>query len=302
MSIKVAVLGIGEHARRNTLPALFECASVDLIGLFNRNQEHLRNEAERYQCKAYASGDEMLADNQVDAIYVALPTGLHAEWGQRIIQANKHLWCEKSLTHEPSLSREIIIAARQKDLSVCECFMYIHHPEFERLKKFMPGNEIGHIKSITARFSFPHLDPDNIRYNKDLGGGALLDAGCYLLHAVQQLSKSMPIKIHAVMNQENTYEVDTTGSALLTFESDLQADLEWGFGLSYVNEIELSGELGKVRATRAFSKPADFEPLIEITQDNNNVINEIIPSCNHFVKMFNHFASACTDTSGASCN
>jgi len=133
--IKVAVLGIGEHARRNTLPALFECESVDLIGLFSRNQEQLRNEAERYQCKTYVSGDEMLADNQVDAIYVALPIGLHAEWGQRIIQANKHLWCEKSLTHKPSLSREIIIAARQKDLSVCECFMYIHHPEFERLKK-----------------------------------------------------------------------------------------------------------------------------------------------------------------------
>lgn len=293
MSIKVGVLGIGEHARRNILPALDECNSVKLVGLSGRNTEHLEKESQKYNCTAYVNPEDMLSDPKIDVVYIALPVGLHKEWGDRVLQAGKHLWCEKSLTHDPELSRQLISKAQQHDLCVCECFMYVHHPMFEHLKKIMRGKEIGSIRSITARFGFPHLSPDNIRYNKMLGGGALLDVGCYLLHAIRHLSNEQPDKIYSLLTREETYEVDTRGTALLGFPSGLQAHLEWGFGYSYMNEINIWAEKGFVNVKRAFSKPSDHTSVIEIWDTNGQSRNITIPPNNHFVSMFNNFAKAC---------
>jgi len=211
MPLNVAAIGIGNHAQRNTLPALAECESVNLLGIYTRNMIIAEQVAHRYHCKFYKNESEILEDKNVDAVYIALPVGLHAEWGMKSIQAGKHLWCEKSLTHESALSQQLIEEAKIRDVCVCECFMYMHHPEFKRLENIMLGEEIGPIQSIKARFGFPHIDPENFRYDKDLGGGALLDNGCYLLHAVRQLSLSMPEQIHSSMYIEKSFNVDTSG-------------------------------------------------------------------------------------------
>lgn len=296
MTIKVAVLGVGEHARRNTLPALNECNAVKLIGLYGRNIECSNKESKKYNCIVYSEPVDMLSDTQIDVIYIALPVGMHAEWGQRVIQAGKHLWCEKSLTHENNITNELISEAQKRDLSVCECFMYTHHPMFERLKQYMNNMHIGTIRSITAKFGFPHIASNNIRYSKELGGGALLDNGCYPLHAVRQLAGSMPIRINSNLIYENNYDVDTMGTALLEFKSGLQAHLEWGFGHSYVNEIELWGENGIAKAKMIFSKPISQRSTIDLIDTAGKIKTEVFPESNHFIEMFSNFSSACSDS------
>jgi len=295
MSVKVAVLGIGNHARRNTLPALAECKSIELVGVSSRNKNITTQEAEHYQCKVYADGNEILEDDNIDAVYIALPIGLHADWGLKTLQSGKHLWCEKSLTHSPEISRQVIKEATRNALSVCECFMYIHHPQFEYLKTIMQGNQIGEVKHITARFGFPHLSPDDIRYSKVLGGGALLDAGCYPIHAVRQLTQSVPEHVHSILSSGAGFEVDTGGSVLMNFDTGLHAHVQWGFGLGYLNEIELWGEDSRIMAKRAFTKPANYESVIEILDSDGNRKTKNIPACNHFIAMFSLFANACKD-------
>lgn len=292
MSINVAALGIGEHARRNTLPALDQCASVNLKGLYSRNHTIVQEQAKKYNCIAYTRSDDLLNDPQLDAVYIATPVGLHYEWGYKVLQAGKHLWCEKSLTDSPSRSRELIEQAKQRDLCVCECFMYAHHPLFESLTHIMQGKDLGKIRRIMARFGFPHLDPDNVRYNKALGGGALLDAGCYTLHAASRLTCDRPDFLAACLGSETGYDVDTTGSALIVFTSGIYALLEWGFGHAYANEIEIWGERGRVRAERAFSKPPTIAPrLFYLKEDGTEEIRLTSPS-NHFVSMFEYFSEA----------
>ena len=102
MSINVAALGIGEHARRNTLPALDQCASVNLKGLYSRNHTIVQEQAKKYNCAVYTRPDDLLNDPKLDVVYIATPIGLHYEWGYKVLQSGKHLWCEKSLTDSPS--------------------------------------------------------------------------------------------------------------------------------------------------------------------------------------------------------
>lgn len=295
MPINVAVLGIGNHARRNILPALANCKSVVLAGISSRNRDIVEQEADRYRCKVYEDGNEILADKNINVIHIALPIGLHADWGLKTIQSGKHLWCEKSLTHDPVMTQHIIQEAKSRNLSVCECFMYIHHPQFERLRQLMRDGQIGTIKSISARFGFPHMAANNIRYNKELGGGALLDAGCYPLHAVRQLTGSMPEQIHSIILNEEPYTVDVRGSALLGFDSGLQAHLQWGYGHSYLNEIELWGDNGRARAMIPFSKPATRQPCIKIINHQGEIAIENFPDTDHFLSMFDSFSVACSD-------
>ncbi len=295
MSINVAVLGIGNHARRNTLPALAKCEPVNLAGISTRNVNTGQQVAHQYHCRYYESENEMLTDPDIDVIYIALPVGLHAEWGMQTIQAGKHLWCEKSLTHDPALTLQLISEAKKHELCVCECFMYTHHPQFRRLEQIMQGDKIGDIRSILARFSFPHLPADNIRYSNELGGGALLDAGCYPLHALRQLAGSIPEHVYSLLYREKNYAVDTSGSALLGFESGLQACAQWGFGAAYANEIELVGIKGRVKAVMVFSRPESRKSQLEITTPDGGIETEDFLYDNHFKNMFEDFSKALSD-------
>ena len=183
MSIKVGVLGIGEHARRNILPALDECNSVKLVGLSGRNTEHLEKESQKYNCTAYVNPEDMLSDPKIDVVYIALPVGLHKEWGDRVLQAGKHLWCEKSLTHDPELSRQLISKAQQHDLCVCECFMYVHHPMFAITTCFLfvmifiaPTNTFFYFTASNIIFAFHTSSPNLFLYIDGIGFSDILNS------------------------------------------------------------------------------------------------------------------------------
>jgi len=151
---------------------------------------------------------------------------------------------------------------------------------------------VGEIKSITARFGFPHLSPDNYRYNLDLGGGALTDAGVYPLSAALSLTEEFPETISSSIEEHEGYGIDYFGTALLRFPSKVHFVAEWCFGCSYRNEIKIWGEGGLVTVERAFSKPSSYESKVLIQNSNGNTIEKLIPPSNHFVIMFDAFYKA----------
>ncbi len=295
MDINVAVIGVGSHALRNTLPALQAMNEVNITGILTRNRTVAKQASETYRCESFTSLEQILENDQVNCVYIALPTGLHAEYGLKVVDAGKHLWCEKSLTHDLDSCTQLLARAQQDNLAVCECFMYQFHPQFEQLKKLINESRIGKPRNILARFCFPHRDPGDVRYSAALGGGALLDAGCYLLHSCRQLLQEEPTAVISSVTTETGFEVDTLGYAVLEFGAGETAWLNWGYGLAYVNELEVLGESGRIRVERAFSKPADHVSTIEI-QDAEGTREVVeIPPANHFVKMFSEFARACKD-------
>ena len=290
MSLNVAVWGLGSHAQRNIIPALMECNRTELHGVWTRSPDVCRDVSKTYGILSYTSESEMLEDASVDVIIVATPVGMHHEHGLAVLRSGKHLWCEKSLASDVSQIQELIDASLQFDRQVHELFMFLHHPQFLAIEDAVVSGKIGTLRSLTARFGFPHLPRDNIRYNSKLGGGSLLDAGCYPIAAAHALIGPKPVAFSSNLWAEDGYDVDTQGSAHLVYPNGCRAHLEWGFGHSYRNEIEVWGSDGWLRAERAFSKPSSLSTTVEIHQQGGSSIIEIDPA-DHFSLMFEHFSS-----------
>lgn len=291
----VAVWGVGSHARRNAIPALARCPDLRLVGLMTRAKHVLEEQAARFGCEAWSSPEAMLGSPDVQAVYLATPTGLHHEHGLQVLRSGRHLWCEKALTDSLKGSAELVATSEERDLALCEAFMYMHHPQFQRIREWIEDGAIGKLRSITARFGFPHLDPANVRYVQELGGGALLDVGVYPLSVALAISEEAPRGVHAYLDRDERFSVDTAGSALLRFPSGVHALLDWGYGRAYRNEFEVWGEGGTIFAERAFSKPSDLSPPLKLRRQDGEVLEEGIEPTDHFVKMFSAFAATLND-------
>ena len=286
---KVACWGLGTHALRNLLPALKSSTRIELIGAWTRNQTVLSRVSSEYQIHPYSNEKELLDDPQIDTIILATPTGLHLQQGKQVIDAGKHLWCEKSVI-VPKNS-ELLDRAVANRLEVNELFMFLYHPQFAELSSILSSGELGRLFSLTCRFGIPHLSTENVRYDHSLGGGSLLDAGCYPVAAAHALIGSSPQKITSFLSTESGFSVDTYGRALFEYESGVSAFLEWGFGLSYVNEIQAWCEEGHISVQRAFSKPAELKTSIRIMKSDGSIEEiEIVPN-NHFLTMFNSYCN-----------
>jgi NDP-hexose-3-ketoreductase len=234
----------------------------------------------------------MLADPEVDAVYLSTPIGLHEQQGLSVLEAGRHLWCEKSLTDSLGATERLADAARERDLVLAEAFMYLHHPQLLALQRWIESGAIGRVRSIQGRFGFPHLDPGDSRYRPDLGGGALLDIGVYPASAALFLTGEEPETVLAQLGRDDGYEVDTNGSALLRFASDVHAFLDWGFGRAYRSELEVWGEAGTIFVERAYSKPAAFVASLSLRRQDGGIEEKTAGSANHFVLMFSSFARA----------
>jgi len=290
-TISVALWGAGEHAQRNLLPALARCPGIDLRGLYTLVPDDAARLAATYGIRNYATPAEMLADADVQAVYVSTWTSAHAACGQDVLAAGKHLWCDKPLAASWPEWQALIQQARARNLAAFEGMMFPFHAQFQALQRHLASGTIGAVRSIIARFGFPHLPAANFRTQRARGGGALRDAAVYPLTAARLLLG--PVRdVHAHIETEPGFDVDTGGSALLRSSAGVHGLIEWGFGRAYRNEIEVWGERGVIAVDRAFSKPADLETSLRLRLQTGETLQEIIPPCNHFSAMLEAFARA----------
>ena len=235
----------------------------------------------------------MLKDKKIDVIYLATPIGLHFEQGKKILLHGKHLWSEKSLACNFQEVDKLIKIAKKKKLAVCEAFMYLYHPIFKKIKELLKKKLIGDIYFVNFNFFCPHLKKTNWRYNKKLGGGALLDLGCYPISAYLNLFNSNLKIFHSRLNTDQPFKVDTSGLAVLK-NNNLLFKLNWGLGFTYQNNCRIFGEKGYIDADPFFSKPIDRQTKIKIFK--KNLVKEIkIKKTNQFVEMLDSFSNIIKD-------
>lgn len=289
--LKIAVWGIGSHAIRSVLPAIAGSTDLQLIGICSRNQLVLDIQSKFYCCLAWSDPEVMLADGNVDVIYLATPTALHFPHGQRVFNAGKHLWCEKPLTTTLTDARKLCQDASSKGLSLAVVCGPRYHSQFAALKTQINQGVIGIPNKIEASFHFPHLEANNFRYNPDLGGGALLDNGFYLLTVVDALVTGKLLKLKCVTKTEAGYRVDTSAKAELHFDNKLVAEVSWGYGSSYLNIISVSGFDGRLTAAPFFSKPKNLPPYIHISNLNGSNQDIDFKNRNMFSEMFSVFSN-----------
>lgn len=292
-SVRLGIWGIGSHVQRNIVPAIDRSFRTQLVALHTRNEEVLDEVAAATGARACREVEDLLSAPDVDVIYIAAPTGLHAEMGIAAIGAGKHVWCEKPMTASLAQTTDLIDAALSAGLVALESDMFLHHPQFTALRRLVESEQVGQVISITGRFGFPHLPRSDFRYSKEMGGGALLDAGFYPVAAATALLGPGLTLAGSSVAVEQGGGVDVGGAALAT-TGGRAALLDWGFGRGYRNEIEVWCEGGFIEVQRAFSKPANLETRIDVFPQSGDAWTVPIAAADHFALMLDHFVSITT--------
>ena len=192
--------------------------------------------------RAHGSYEALLADDEVDAVYISLPNSLHVDWSVRALEAGRHVLCEKPLARRPEEVERAFDAAERAGLMLAEAFMYRHHPQTKRVAELVRGGAIGELRAIRAVFSFPLADLENIRMKPELEGGALMDVGCYCVSGTRLLAGE-PERVYGEQRLGGL-GVDTTFAGVLRFPGDVVAVFHCSMDLPSRQELEVLGTEG----------------------------------------------------------
>lgn len=295
--MNLAVWGLGHHAHKNLLPALAQSRAVRLAGVCSRDAAVVKKAAEGFHCTPFYSPAEMLGSKDIDVVYVATPTGLHAAHGREILGAGKHFWCDKPITCTEAEARELVVESRNRRVSIAEGFMYLYHPQWARIRELVQGGSLGRLQAIHCRFGIPPLERKSFRNDPALGGSAFLDVGSYPVSALASLILDDPVVEKAVILSGAGSAVDTSGHALLRYPGGLHAVLDWSTDTDYRNRIDLTGSEGSLSVEFVFSKAPDYVPTFRFIDRNDVERVETGGAANHFVAMFAAFRAMVDDVS-----
>jgi D-xylose 1-dehydrogenase (NADP+, D-xylono-1,5-lactone-forming) len=249
--LRWGVLGTARIAELQVIPAI-DASNNGTVVAVSSGSGRAKAYADRLGIpKAYDSHDALLADGEVDAVYIPLPNTLHAEWTKRAAQAGKHVLCEKPIAMSPAELTEVEAVCHSNGVQLSEAFMYRHHPQIGIVRDLLGSGRIGRLVAIDARFHFL-LDPaagPNIRLNADLGGGAVRDVGCYAIDLANMLIGRLPIAVSAASITHDG--VDTTTAGTLHY-NDVIASFSCGFDAPAGDSALLIGSGGTIALPRVF--------------------------------------------------
>jgi xylose dehydrogenase (NAD/NADP) len=238
--VRWGILGPGGIAGR-LLEDLDHASNFSVVAAGGRNLERSREFAKLHGiARAYGSYDELLADPEVDAVYIGLPNSLHHPWTMRALTAGKHVLCEKPYSRHPAQVIEAFDAAYQYGLFLMEAFMWRHSPQTRRFLELLP--QVGEMQSIRAAFSFPMTATTDVRLDPNLDGGALMDVGCYAVSGSRLAAGTEPVRVYGEQVLGPT-GVDIRFSGMLTFPSGVVSEIAAGF-TSEARSLEVVGDKG----------------------------------------------------------
>lgn len=291
--IRLGVLGCASVARRQVIPAMKSVPDIELVAVASRTPEKAFAYASEFGCRAVTGYEELLRLPEIDAIYMPLPTGLHHEWAHRALDAGKHLFIEKSLACDLTEARSIIDRARSKGLLVKENYMFEYHAQQAVVRELM-RTRVGQVRVFRASFGFPPLQKDNFRYDRTLGGGALLDAGGYVLKALGAFFPNHVLRVRAANFTLGESGVDIAGAAMIDLECGsecIPAHVDFGFDHHYQCGVEVWGSKGKLSTDRTFTAGPNFVPSVRIETAGGLECREL-PTDNHFRNILRHFVES----------
>ena len=250
-SVRWGVLGTARIAREQVIPGIRRSGRGEVVAVSSASGRAGAYAAELGIPKAYGSHDDLLADADIDAVYIPLPNSLHAPWIVRAARAGKHVLCEKPLFSRGAQLEEVEAAVGAAGVYLAEAFMYRHHPQLATVRELLGAGEVGELVTLQARlhFSLSRTGEPDIRLRPDMGGGALLDLGCYPVDLFGGLTGTDPDDVAAVAHREGG--VDTRTAAVLRYGRVL-ATMDCSFDAPMLNTATLIGTEGTIRLTDAF--------------------------------------------------
>jgi D-xylose 1-dehydrogenase (NADP+, D-xylono-1,5-lactone-forming) len=265
------------------IPGAHASDKVDLVAVASRDREKAEAYAAEWKIpRAYGRYDDLLADPEIEAVYISLPNTLHCEWSIRAMEAGKHVLCEKPLSRDPDEVAKTFDAAERTGMVISEAFMWRHNPQTKKLQELVDGGAIGELRLIRSSFSYSLYDESNIRLRTDVDGGALMDVGCYCISGSRLLGGE-PIEAHAVARRGPT-GTDWITTGVLRFPNDVLATFDCGTALPERDELEAIGSEGSLFLDDPWHCKT---PVIEVRRDNEVERIELEPEDSYRLELEN---------------
>jgi predicted dehydrogenase len=256
--IRWGVLSTAKIAREKVIPATQRSEFGSVVAIASRDLAHAKDAATKLGIeRAYGSYDELLSDSNVDAVYIPLPNHMHVPWSLRALAAGKHVLCEKPIGLSVIEAEELANgAAALPHLKVMEAFMYRFHPQWQTARQLVRDGRIGELRTIDTQFSYYNDDPRNIRNQPGMGGGALMDIGCYPISLSRFLFDAEPVRAMSHIELDGTTQVDRLTSAVLEFAAGT-ATFTVGTQIVPYQRVNIFGTAGRIEIEIPFNAPSD---------------------------------------------
>ena len=289
--IKFGIIGCSSIAKKSTIPAIIsnKNSTVEMIG--SRSITKAKKFAKEFACNKFGNYDDVLKNENIDAVYISLPMSMHEKWAIKAAKAGKHILCEKSLTLSHNSAKKIVKECKNNNVKIIENFVFKFHPQHKKILDIIAKNKIGIVHSFSAKygFNFPFSNK-NFRFNKKLGGGSLNDVGCYLVSACSHIFKDVPISVFCNLEINKKFNVDVRGSILLTFSKNRTALVSFSYEDYFQSTYDLWGTKGLIKTERAFNVSKNMKTRIYLNQ-NDKIKKIMIPPANQFQLAIENFCS-----------
>lgn len=240
------------------LPGMKKSEHAELVGISSRDLASAEAAARALGIpKAYGSYQEMLQDPEIDAVYNPLPNHLHVPWSIKALEAGKHVLCEKPIALSATEAQTLLDASKRfPHLKIMEAFMYRHHPQWKRAQELVDAGKIGELRTIHSFFSYYNDDPNNIRNQADIGGGGLMDIGCYNISLSRFIVGGEPGRVVSVVEHDPKLLTDRLVSGILDFGS-VTSTFTCSTQLSPYQRVNIFGTTGRIEIEIPFNAPPD---------------------------------------------
>lgn len=290
--VRWGIVSTAKIGTEKVIPAMQQGNCCEIMAIASRDLQRAQQAAAQLGIpKAYGSYEELLADPEIDAIYNPLPNHLHVPVSIQAIEAGKHVLCEKpiGLSSEDAL-RLVKAAEEHPECKVMEAFMYRHHPQWQQARQLVADGQIGALRTIQSFFSYYNDDAENIRNIASMGGGGLMDIGCYPISLSRFIFDAEPVQVLGIVEYDPRFETDRLASAILEFESGTST-FTCSTQLTPYQRVNIFGTTGRVEIEIPFNAPPD-RPC-KIWHQQGDGIEEIeLETCDQYTIQGDLFSQA----------
>jgi predicted dehydrogenase len=247
-------------------PAIQAASNSEVVAIASRDAERATAAAQELGIPdAYGSYEELLAAENVDAVYIPLPNDMHADWVAKAALAGKHILCEKPLAMSEAEAAEMVMVCDTAGVKLQEAFMYRHHPTWVKVVDLVRSGAIGDLVAVQSWFSYCNDDPTNIRNSVKHGGGAVMDIGCYNINLSRLLFDAEPTDVRSVVHRDVVMGIDTLASAILEFPGGGQSTFSCSIRSAAYQRVHVFGRQGRIEIEIPFNIPTEAETRVFVT-------------------------------------
>jgi len=293
--IRWGILSTANIGMQKVTPAIQASPSSEVVAIASRDQAKARAAADQLGIeRAYGSYQELFADPDIDAIYNPLPNHLHVPMTLAAARAGKHVLCEKPIAltaAEAEQLREI-----PSGIVFMEAFMVRFHPQWHRVREIIRSGELGEVRAINAVFSYHNVDPHNVRNQADIGGGGIMDIGCYPITAARYFFEGEPERVVSLVERDPVFGTDRLASVLADFGGGRQLSFICSTQATPHQRVQVLGTRAKAEIIIPFNAPPNTPTAITIDQgaalEGTLARREILPACDQYTEQAEAFAQA----------